>query len=279
MLVGMDEHRPFIDENKALWDAWTDIHVEGVFYDRDRFVREPNDVRVQPEEIAELGDVTGKSLLHLQCHFGLDTLSWARLGATVTGADFSPRAVEEARRLAADAGIDATFVESDLYDLPGRLEGEFDVVYTGIGAIYWLPDIRRWAEIVAHYLKPGGTFFILEGHPTFFVFESEDETDLKVAYPYFHSDEPISFDVQGSYADPDAEVAAEREHGWVHTLGDVVTALIDAGLVVRNLREYPFLVWGASFLEQRDDGRWYLPASQPGEIPLMFSITATKPGA
>lgn len=275
----MDAQQPFIDENKALWDAWTDVHVVGEFYDRDRFVRDPDDIRVNPEEIAEVGDVTGKSLLHLQCHFGLDTLSWARLGATVTGADLSPRGIDEARRLAADAGIDATFVEANLYDLPEVLPGTFDVVYTGIGAIYWLPDIRRWAEVVAHYLAPGGTFFILEGHPTFFVFENEGETEPKVTYPYFHRDEPLTFDVKGSYADPEADVSAEREHGWVHSLGDVVTALIDAGLEIRNLREYPFLLWDASFLEQRDDGRWYLPASQPGEIPLMFSITATKPVA
>jgi SAM-dependent methyltransferase len=250
--------------------------VSGGNYERDRFVRDPEDVRIPDYELEEIGDVTGKSLLHLQCHFGLDTLSFARLGADVTGADFSPRAIDEAQRLASDCGLDARFVLSDLYDLPRNLDERFDVVYTSRGVIGWLPDIRRWAEVVAHFVRPGGRFYILEAHPTFWVFENEDEPEPVVAYPYFDRPEPITLPVQGSYADRDAELESTVEHGWAHGLGEVVNALIDQGLVIRSLREYPFLEWSASFLVEGEDGRWRMPPDARGEIPLMFSLLATK---
>jgi SAM-dependent methyltransferase len=267
--------QPFIDENRALWNEWTDVHVVGEFYNRDGFVRDPSDIRLRPEEIAELGDVTGKSLLHLQCHFGLDSLSWARLGARVTGADFSERAIEEATKLAGECGIEARFVTSDLYDLPAELEGSFDIVYTGVGALGWLPDIGRWAEVVAHFLKPGGTFYVLEGHPSFWIFDGEAETPL-VKYPYFQREDPITEKVEGSYADPTADIQTEHEHGWAFGLGEVVNALIEQGLTIRSLREYDFLLWPATFLEEGPDGRWRMPAGSEAEIPLMFSIKATK---
>ena len=139
------------------------IHESSEFYDLEAF--RDGGVRLRDYEIEQVGDVRGKTLLHLQCHFGIDTLSWARLGATVTGADFSPKAIDLATRLAADLGLDARFVESNVYDLPERLEGSFDVVYTSRGVLCWLPDIRGWARVVAHFVKPGGIFFITEAHP------------------------------------------------------------------------------------------------------------------
>lgn len=269
------DHQPFIDENRALWNEWTDVHVAGEFYDRDAFVRDPSDIRLRPEEMEELGEVTGKSLLHLQCHFGLDTLSWARLGADVTGADFSERGIEEARRLARDCGIDATFVLSDIYELPDNLQGSFDIVYTGVGALPWLPDIGRWADVVAHFLKLGGTFYVLEGHPTFWIFDGEADAPV-VRYPYFHRDEPISEKVEGSYADPQADIQTENEHGWSFGLGQLVTELIERGLTIRSLREYDFLLWPVPFLEEGSDERWRMPEGSDAGIPLMFSLRATK---
>lgn len=269
------DHQPFIDENRALWNEWTDVHVTGEFYDRDGFVRDPSDIRLRPEEVEEIGDVTGKSLLHLQCHFGLDTLSWARLGAQVTGADFSERAVDEARRLATDCGLDARFVLSDLYDLPDALEGQFDIVYTSIGALPWIPDLGRWADVVTHFLKPGGTFYVMEGHPSLWIFDGEQDHPV-VTYPYFHRDEPITEKVEGSYADPSAVIETEHEHGWAFGLGELVTLLIERGLTIRSLREYDFLVWPIEFLEEGDDGRWRMPGGSEAEIPLMFSILATR---
>ncbi len=265
--------------NEALWDAWTALHAAGDFYRLDAF--RAGGVRLRPYEIEMIGDVRGRSLLHLQCHFGIDTLSWARLGARVTGADFSPAAVELARTLADELGFpDARFVRSNLYDLPDALDGQYDIVYTSRGVLGWLPDIRGWARVVGHFLAPGGTFFITEIHPV--VLAMADEAvgpgELRLAYPYWEHDAPLTFKVQGSYADPTADVGDHTEHGWDHGLGEIVTSLIDAGLQIQTLVEHPFLDWELPFLVDDGEGKWRLPPEVKGELPLMFSIRATKPG-
>ena len=267
--------------NQRLWDAWTAVHAAGQFYDVAGFRQ--GGVRVRPYEIATLGDVTDKTLLHLQCHFGLDTLSWARLGAIVTGIDFSPAAIRLARELAADIGFpDARFVESNVYQLPLRLGEEYDIVYTSRGVLGWLPDIRGWARVVARFVKPGGRFYITEIHPVLQVFENEGVSprELRLQYPYWEHGDPLVFDVHGSYADPAADLGAEyKEHGWDHGLGEIVSALIDAGLRLERLEEYPFLDWSADFLVESEpgSGQWLLPEG-PGELPLMFALLASKPG-
>ena len=268
------------DANEELWNAWTAVHAAGDFYDLEGF--KAGGVRIRPYEIDLLGDVTGKSLLHLQCHFGIDTLSFARLGARVTGADLSPDAIELARMLADELGFpDARFVRSNLYDLPKALEGTFDIVYTSRGVLGWLPDIRAWARVVAHFLAPGGTFFITEAHPVMNVFENEGVApgELRLTYPYWEHGEPLTFAVKGSYADPDADVGDLTEHSWDHGLGEIVTALIDAGLRIDKLIEYPFLEWKVDFLVEEEPGndRWVLPPGTSGELPLMFSLMASKP--
>jgi SAM-dependent methyltransferase len=190
-----------IRANNALWDEWTRIHATSTFYDLDGFKR--GGIRLKPYEIDEVGPVDGLELLHLQCHFGIDTLSWARLGARVTGADFSIAAVELARSVAAEIGFgDACFVQSDLYDLPAVLDGQFDLVYTSCGVLGWLPDITRWAEVVAHFVRPGGRFYITEIHPIAQVFENEGVApgELRLTYPYWEHPEPLAFPVQGTYA-------------------------------------------------------------------------------
>ncbi len=264
--------------NQSLWDVWTRIHAAGDFYDLEGF--KAGGVRIRPYEIDLVGDVTGKSLLHLQCHFGIDTLSWARLGARVTGADISPAAVELASSLAVELGFpEARFVQSNLYDLPDALQGEFDVVYTSRGALGWLPDIRAWARVVAHFVAPGGVFFITEAHPVVNSFENEgvDPGELRLAYPYWEHAQPLIFPAVGSYADPDADVGDENEHSWDHGLGEIVTALIDAGLQIETLIEHPFLGWKVDFLVEGPNGDFYLPPETPGELPLMFSLRARKP--
>ena len=267
--------------NQRLWDAWTKVHAEGEFYDVAGF-REGG-VRIRPYEIEALGDVTGKSLLHLQCHFGLDTLSWARLGAKVTGIDFSPASITLARELAADVGFpDARFIESNVYQLPLRLGDEFDIVYTSRGVLGWLPDIRGWARVVARFVKPGGRFFISEIHPVAQAFEDEGvgPGELRLRYPYWEHGDPLIFDVHGSYADPGADLGEDhKEHGWDHGLGEIVTALIDAGLRIDRLDELPFLEWKVDYLVEETPGsdRCVLPDGA-GELPLMFSLLASKPG-
>jgi SAM-dependent methyltransferase len=265
-------------ENQALWDEWTRVHETSGFYDLEGF--KGGGVRLSDYELDEIGPVDGLDLLHVQCHFGIDTLSWARLGARVTGADFSPAAIALARRTAAEIGHpEARFVESDVYDLPAKLDGGFDVVYTSKGVLGWLPDIRGWAQVMAHFVRPGGRFYIADIHPIAQAFESEGVSpgELRLAYPYWEHPEPLTFAVAGSYADRTAEVAATREHGWDHSLGEIVTGLVDAGLTICSLREYSFCAWQLDFTERGADGRWRLPGDLDGRMPLFFSILAEKP--
>ena len=174
----------YMKNNRAHWNEITPIHAQSDFYDLEGFKKGRSSM-LYPIEIDEMGDVGGKSLLHLQCHFGMDTLSWARLGAKVTGVDFSDKAIELACSLSKELNIEANFVLSNIYDLPENLKGEFDIVYTSGGVLCWLHNLKRWAEIIAHFLKPGGFFYILEGHPFSCVFDdSSDATELKVKYGF-----------------------------------------------------------------------------------------------
>jgi SAM-dependent methyltransferase len=268
-----------VAENRRLWDEWTAIHETSAFYDLDGFRR--GGIRIKAYELDEIGPVDGLSLLHLQCHFGIDTLSWARLGARVTGADFSPVAIDLARRLAEELGFpEARFVRSELERLPDVLSDQFDLVYTSNGVLGWLPDIRAWARVAAHFVRPGGRFYVTEIHPVANAFEDEGVRpgELALRYPYWEHEAPLSFPVHGSYADPAAHVEATREHGWDHGLGEIVTALIEAGLRIETLREYPFVNWPLEFLEEAAGGTWRLPGALDGRLPLFFSILASKPG-
>ena len=269
-----------IADNRRLWDAWTAIHTTGSFYDVRRFRDDPTDVRIRPWESDEVGAVAGKSLLHLQCHFGLDTLSWARLGAAhVTGVDFSEPAIAFATALAAEVGLAdrSRFVVSDIYALPGPLADEmFDIVYTGRGALGWLPDLEPWARVVAGLLAPGGIFYIHEGHPVLWALADEQPTEaLAVGYDYWGG-ETLSFPVEGSYADPTADVDADVEHGWNHSLGEIVTALASNGLHIDFLHEKRELEWPAPFLVDRGDGVHVWPETMAGSLPLMYSLRAHR---
>ncbi len=184
------EYDHYFEGNRANWDERVPIHLASQGYDLPGFLRgEKHLTRIEREE---MGDVRGKRLLHLQCHFGMDTLNWARLGATVTGLDISTAAVQAARRLATYTEIaDARFVEANVYDAPEALGGEtFDIVYTGIGALNWLPDIQRWAQVVAACVAPGGFFYILECHPVLWSLDDHADSVLTVKYPYFETAEP-----------------------------------------------------------------------------------------
>lgn len=261
----------YLKSNRALWDTWTEAHIRGSYFDVPGFIAGGN--RLHSLELEEVGDVSGKSLLHLQCHFGLDTLSWARLGAHVTGADFSPKAIEAARSISVECDIPATFVLSDIYSLPDHLTGAFDIVFTSYGAIYWLPDLTRWGQVIAHFLRPGGVFYVAEIHPMSFVFDGT-EPDLRMDYPYFHSDEPIIEEVCGSYATD--EPIKGVEYGWAHTLADIVNALIGAGLRLDFLHEFPYsTIAHPPYVSKCDDGLYRLK-DHDGQIPLLFSAKATK---
>jgi len=265
--------------NRELWDAWTKIHVESSFYDVESFRSGERPIRLADYEREEVGSVEGRALLHLQCHFGLDTLSWARLGATVTGADFSDESIAAAQALATAVGIQARFVAADLYSLPELLSDRFDIVYTSGGVLEWLPDIARWGQIAAGFVRPGGFLYLNEIHPVVQALAIEDVTpgELRPTYPYWSHPDPIRFEVQGSYADPDAPTAGLVSHGWNHSLGEIVTSLADAGLRLEFLHEFDFSRVPVAFLVQGDDGRWRLPSDSSGSMPLSFSLKASKP--
>ncbi len=267
----MDE---YLETNRRHWDEVVPIHVASEMYDVAAF--KAGKSKLKPER-EELGDVRGKTLLHLQCHFGLDTLSWAREGAIVTGADFSAPALAAARALATELGIEARFVLSDLYSLPERLDGQFDIVFTSYGVLCWLPDVPRWARVAAHFVKPGGTFYIAEFHPIAGIFDdAPDGDDLRVRYPYFPTDEPLRFDDLGTYTDRSAEIKNSTTYEWPHPTSEVLTALIDAGLRIEFFHEFPFSTYQfLPFTEIVADGSVRL-TKHDGCLPLLYSIKATK---
>jgi len=264
----------WLEANRANWDERVPIHAGGEFYDVASF--KEGQERLRPFEIEEVGNVSGRDLVHLQCHFGIDTLSWARRGARVVGLDFSAPAVEEASKLAAELGLDAEFVRSDVYDARGALSGrDFDVVYTGLGALNWLPDIRRWAGVVAALLRPGGFLYLSEFHPITWVFGDDD---LTVANDYFQAEEPEVWDEPGTYADLEAETVHNTTYEWNHTLGDVVSAVIEARLVLEFLHEHDYTLFPRwPFLEKSGFDAYRLPEGAP-RLPLMYSLRARKPG-
>jgi SAM-dependent methyltransferase len=249
------------------------VHAGSRFYNVPGFINGGN--TLDELERDEVGDVTGKTLLHLQCHFGLDTLSWARLGASVTGMDYSLEAINTAGRLAQECGLEARFIHSNLYDLPQILDEQFDVVFTSYGVLCWLPDIREWARIAASYVKPGGFFYIAEFHPFSYVFDDEAQ-QLQYRYPYFAT-KPMRWDVAGTYTGSEDKLDTHEDWEWTYRLGEVVTALIDAGLRLEFLHEHPFTVYQQlPFLEKTGKMRWEFPNDE-NSIPLMFSLKASKP--
>jgi SAM-dependent methyltransferase len=262
--------------NRRRWDELVHIHARSAFYDVPAF--KGGKCTLRPLEVAELGDVAGKSLLHLQCHFGLDTLSWARRGARVTGVDFSPAAVEQARALAAETGLSAEFVCSRVQDLPEVYSGSYDIVFTSYGVLCWLPDLRPWARTIVHFLRPGGVFYMAEDHPFADVFSDRPGTQgPQVAYPYFPPAGPLSENSPGSYADRTAAVENTQHYFWVHTLGEILTALLHVGLRLEFVHEFPYCAY-ARFpgMIPGADG-WYHPPPLYDSLPLLFSVKAHRP--
>jgi SAM-dependent methyltransferase len=262
----------YTQANRALWDEWTHIHAGSEMYRLEQFKGGEN--TLNPLEREEVGSVEGKKLLHLQCHFGMDTFSWARLGAQVTGVDFSPEAIKLATSLSLELGIQARFICCDLYDLPEHLNDTFDIVYTSGGVLTWLRNLDRWAKVAAGYLKPGGMFYIREIHPTSGIFD-ESASELRIKYPYFDT-EPYVDEEPRDYADHTAEIKQKVSYEWTHPLGEILTALIQAGLRLEFLHEFPFTGYQAfPFLEKGEDGYWRLPGNAQ-TIPLTFSVRARK---
>ena len=267
----MDE---YLKTNQETWDTWTRYHLGSKFYDIEGF--KAGTTTLDPIVLAGPGDVTGKSLLHLQCHFGLDTLKWARRGAIVTGINFSEEGIKAARALAAEVRIPANFIQCDLYNLPQHLTGQFDVVFTSHGVLSWLPDLERWAQVIAHFLKPSGIFYIVEVHPVALLFdENRKDAELRLLYPYFQGAEPLRTEQNGCYAVPDAPIRSVT-YDWIHTMAEIIGSLLRAGLRITAFEEYPFVAWAVfPWMERGAERYWQLPDGNKS-IPLMFSLKATK---
>ncbi|MGC5343884.1 class I SAM-dependent methyltransferase [Streptomyces sp. AM 4-1-1] len=265
------------EANRARWDERAAIHAASDFYGLAAFRAGKEALR--DFELAEVGDVTGKSLLHLQCHLGVDTLSWARHGAShVVGLDFSEPAVETARALARDLGLGperAAFVAADVYEAAEAVpDSSYDIVYTGVGALNWLPDLERWADTAASLVAPGGFLYLAEFHPL--TDTLDDSTGSRITHDYFSREAWVD-ETPGTYADFDAPTVHNRSVEWQHPIGEVVTALAGAGLRIEFLREHAVSLFARfSALERHADGYYRFPADRP-RIPLMYSIKASRP--
>ncbi|MHB1208437.1 MAG: class I SAM-dependent methyltransferase [Acidimicrobiales bacterium] len=267
----MDER---IAANQANWDDRVPIHLASRFYDVDGWVaREPMPLE---RESALIGSVAGKTLVQLQCHIGLETLQWARAGAQVTGVDFSRAAITAATDLAARTGLSsrATFVCADVYEADVALAAStFDVVYVSLGSLGWLPDIRHWARVVANVLAPGGTFFIHDVHPMSSCLDDQGE---RLVYGYFEeTGRPIVSDFDSTYTDG-GSLAHTRNYEWNHSLGEIIQALLDEGLVIDALHEHDWTVFQQFPWLVEDAGTYRLPDQRP-RVPLTFSLLAHAP--
>ena len=267
--------------NLANWEARVPIHAASADYGLDRFVADPDHLSgVVRADAPHLGDLTGLDVVHLQCHLGTDTLSLARLGARVTGVDFSPAALEVARDLSARAGPDVTFVEADIAGAPEAIGREVDLVYTSVGVLCWLPSVAAWAAVVARLLKPGGRLYLRDGHPMLMtVDETREDGLLVLTHPYLERAGAQHWSDASTYAG-DGEVASPDTVEFPHGLGETVQAVLDAGLQLTRLHEGDTLDWCfAPWMEQLGDGtdRWQLPAHQRDIVPTEFVLEAVRP--
>jgi len=263
--------------NLSNWESRVPVHLAG--YGIDRLLATPDRVSdVVAFDRPRLGDLAGLDVVHLQCHIGTDTVSLARLGARVTGLDFSPSAIAAARDLATRAGIDATFVEADVDDAVTVLgAARFDVVYTGIGALCWLPDITRWAATVAALLRPGGRLYLREGHPVLWATDEIAPGRLELKYSYFEQPEPFRFEEAFTYTDGEA-LAEPVGYEWNHGLGEIVQAVLDAGLTLTRLVEHDEVDWPAyPWMVETGRAHWRLPDGAT-PVPLEYTLEARKPG-
>jgi SAM-dependent methyltransferase len=269
----------YLSVNRANWDERAPAHAASAAYALDRFVEDPTFLsKVVAFDRKRLGDIRGLDAVHLQCHIGTDTISLARLGARLTGLDFSSASLSEGRRLAARTGAEIRFVESDVYGALDVLPASaFDLVYTGIGALCWLPDISRWAAVVAGLLRLGGRLHVRDAHPMLLSI-NEDHTDrLVIDNPYFEQHQPLAFDDGGTYVDTDVTFSATRTLQWNHGLGEIVSALLDAGLEITGLTEHDSVPWEAIPGQMTGDetGEWRL-TSRPCRLAASFTLQARR---
>lgn len=259
----------YIEVNKQSWNSRVESHLKSEFYDIEGFLK--GNTSLNSIELELLGDVKGKSILHLQCHFGQDTISLARLGANVTGVDLSDKAIDSANNLAKEANVEASFICCDIYDLPNHLNKKYDIVFTSYGAIPWLPDLDRWAKLISTFLNPNGKLVFAEFHPVVWMFDDNFE---KVTYNYFNS-EAIIETQEGTYADRDAPIQLEYVC-WNHGMSEVVNSLIKNGLQLNSLNEFDYSPYDCFNNTVEFEPKKYRIKQLDNKIPIVYSILATK---
>jgi SAM-dependent methyltransferase len=263
-----NEKKYFVD-NQNSWNSRVSIHKDSAFYDVVGFKSGRN--VLNDIELNEVGDVRGQSMLHLQCHFGLDTMSWSRLGAKTTGVDFSDEAIRLAKDLCRDQNLDAQFICCNIYDLKEHLTKTYDIIFTSYGVIGWLPDLNKWAEIINHFLNPGGFFYMVEFHPVLWMF---DDDFKEFAYSYF-KDGVIEIDQEGTYADKDAKLLF-KEYSWNHSLSEVFKALMKQGLDIDLFSEYDYSPYNCfPNMIEKSDRKFYIRGFEH-KLPMVYSIRAKK---
>jgi SAM-dependent methyltransferase len=268
-----------IARNLASWELRTPIHLRSEEYRRGLDTLRAGGTTLLPPSDTEIGDVAGKRLLHLQCHIGLDTLSLARMGADVTGLDFSPAALQAAEAFADELDLPARFVCADAQQADQALAGErFDIVFASFGVLCWIPDVTRWMQSAANLLAPGGTLYVADGHPFMDVFEDDDGKPhgIGIRYSYFRR-EPVRFGAGPTYADDGSRTAVGETIEYVHPLGELVTAAAFAGLRIEYVHEFPECFFRRCRAMQPDaTGRWDFPPPLKGKLPMVFSLRAVR---
>jgi ubiquinone/menaquinone biosynthesis C-methylase UbiE len=266
----MEMYQSYFEENKQSWNKRTAVHKDSAFYDLGSFKNGKSSLN--KIELEELGDVKGKTLLHLQCHFGMDTMSWERAGAACVGVDLSDEAINLAKEVNADLNLNTQFVCCNVYDLKQYLDKKFDIVFTSYGTVGWLPDLDSWAEIVSHFLKPGGIFYIADFHPVLWMM---DENFEQIKYDYFNT-KVITEEITGTYTNRDAPIKS-IEHGWNHPFSEIINALLKNNLQIQQFNEFSYSPYNCfNNLEKGADEMWRIKGMNE-KMPMMYSIKATKP--
>jgi len=265
----MNSEQNYIEINRQSWNTKTEVHLQSEFYDLEGFMN--GKTSLNEIELNLLGNINGKTILHLQCHFGQDTISLSRLGATVTGVDLSDKAIESAKQIAAKTDSTAAFICCDMYDLPNHLDQPFDIVFTSYGTIGWLPDLDKWAKIVSRFLKPNGQFVFVEFHPVVWMF---DDNFDKIGYRYFNSGAIIETE-SGTYADKNAPITQEYVM-WNHGLSEVINSLLNNGLQLQQLNEYDYSPYNCFNKTIEFEPKKYRIEHLENKIPMVYAVVAKK---
>lgn len=265
----MENQENYLKLNRQTWNDKVDVHIASEFYENENFLNGKS--TLNPIELELLGDISGKKILHLQCHFGQDTISFARLGAKATGVDLSDKAIERAQEFNAKLGLDTSFVCCDVYDAPNHIDEKFDIVFTSYGTIGWLPDLDKWAKVVSHFLKPGGQFIMADFHPVVWMY---DDNFTEVLYNYFNV-EPICEEETGTYADTKADIT-NKTISWNHPISEILNSLISSGLEINRFNEYDYSPYNCFSLTEEFEPRKFRIKHFENKIPMVYSIKATK---